>query len=329
MSKRLTGPSGHALLPAVGRGGGRARAGRRAAWAGSWDQMLDGEDEDAARADGFLQRAEQPDDVALVDDGVDRVHAAACQRQHGGASMPGRSSRTSAERPRRGRSASGSAWGARRAPSEAAPAAARQRSRLAGGRPREQHGLRLEHGLQLDEPVLAQRLAARDEVDDRLGRAQPRGELDRAAERDELAATPAPRAARRRARIGRRDPAALEIGAWRSERPRDGQREPAAAVAELEQRLDRRPRLDDLVRAGDAEVDVAGGSATPGCRPSARAGGRGRDHGRRAQARPVGSTSMPASGKSRMAVRRGGPSTAGRPAASRSRRTRVRSSTSR
>ena len=127
--------------------------------------------------------------------------------------------------------------------------------------PRDQHGLRLEQGLQLDEPVLAQRVAARDEVDDRVGRVQPRGELDRAAERDDAggdAGALEPRGDR--ARIGRRDPAALEIGE-RGDRSalRDGQREPAAPEAELEQRLDVGAGLDDLVLAGDAEIDVAGG----------------------------------------------------------------------
>ena len=60
---------------------------------------------------------------------------------------------------------------------------------LLGGRqvgPHEQHRLRLEQLGHRAQAVLAQRLAARDQVDDRLGGVQPRRQLDRAVDRDDL-----------------------------------------------------------------------------------------------------------------------------------------------
>ena len=87
---------------------------------------------------------------------------------------------------------------------------------------------------------------------------QPRGQLDRSAERDDAGVDAgALEPCGDGAGVGGRDAAAAEIGERGDRRAvGDGERQPAAAEAELEQRLDVGAGLDDLVLAGDAEVDV-------------------------------------------------------------------------
>ena len=152
---------------------------------------------------------------------------------------------------------------------------------LLGGRVelgrRQQHRLRLEDRLQLDEAVLAQRLAARDEVGDRLGGVQRRRQLDRAGDRDAGRGD-----AVRRPGSGRR----WRGTRWRCARRRGRRRrvicEPAGAATTSRQRpkpsaqplVQHDARLGHLVGAGDAAVDRPVLDPARGCRPRARTGSR-------------------------------------------------------
>ena len=226
-------------------------------------------------APACLERAEQPDDVGRVDHSVHGVHAVARQRQHGRRVEAGEEADRCPSGARRARSASGSASAARRAPSAStsassatARAAARARARAGpAARPRSAGSVS-----QLAQAVLAQRLAARDEVGDRLGGAERRGELDRAAEIGmKVAGTPScrevragrgagtrSRCARRRARravVHRR--AAGAASASRQPRSR-------AAAARRARRRTRRPGSRRRCRVDGAVLDQTGMSSARG-----------------------------------------------------------------
>ena len=141
--------------------------------------------EDAPRG---AQRPEQADDLGGVDDGVHGVHVAARERQHG-RGVEARQQREHLRQALVARVEHDVALRARRQhrvdqQAQLLGQLALLRREVAA---RDQHGLRLEQGLELDEAVLAQRVAARDEVDDRVGGVQARRQLDRSAERDHAA----------------------------------------------------------------------------------------------------------------------------------------------
>ena len=120
----------------------------------------------------------------------------------------------------------------------------------------DEHGLRLEQHTERAEAVRAQGVARRDEVDDRVREAEPRRELDRAGDVDQL-----DRARQQLARqpwIDRRDGRSGQIGR-RLDRRLLGHRrlEAARAEPELQQLGDACAALAHEVEPGDAAVDDA------------------------------------------------------------------------
>ena len=127
-------------------------------------------------------------------------------------------------------------------------------------RARDQHGLGREERAERAEPVRAQGVAARDEVDDRVGEPEARRDLDGAGDLDELDLDAVlGQQLPREPRIDRRDAVAVEIG----ERRRIGDSSGTAASrraraeAEPEQLADLGAALAHEVGAGDAAVDDA------------------------------------------------------------------------
>ena len=124
---------------------------------------------------------------------------------------------------------------------------------------RDEHGLRVEQVRDLAQPVLAQRLAARDEVDDRIGDAEARGELDRAGQLDELGLdAELGELELDRAPVRRRDaPPGETLRVADVGVARHRNREAAAAEPERQQLVELDARLDDHVAPRDAELDGA------------------------------------------------------------------------
>ena len=128
--------------------------------------------------------------------------------------------------------------------------------RLLGG---DQHRLRGEERAQRAEPVRAQRVPARDEVDDRVGEPEPRCDLDRPCHVDELHEdVPLGEQAAREARVdGRHAVAAQLVDALDRRFLGHGGLERAASEAEPEELRDPGAALGDEVGAGDPAVDDA------------------------------------------------------------------------
>ena len=120
-------------------------------------------------------------------------------------------------------------------------------------------GLAGEDVADLAQAVHDERGAGRDEVDDGLGQAEPRRDLDRPGDRDDVHGDALVREEPAgRVRVGRRDPQAGEV----LDRPvravgRDGGGEPATAVAEVADAGEFGPGLAQQVDAGDAQVGDA------------------------------------------------------------------------
>ena len=138
-------------------------------------------------------------------------------------------------------------------------------------------GLGVEDVADLAQAVHHQRRAGRDEIDDALSQAEPRRDLDRARDRDDLDRdAPTLEEAARRVRVGGGDAEAGQVLDGLVGRVvRDGGGEPAAAVAErpdlgqlgagLAQQVDAgdpevrdavTDELDDVVRANEQDVEL-------------------------------------------------------------------------
>ncbi len=124
---------------------------------------------------------------------------------------------------------------------------------------RDEHRLRAEEHAERAQAVRSQRVATRDEVDDRVGEAETRGELHGARYVDEVGVHAV--LGEQRAREDRVDGGnapAVEVGELpRRCLVRHGRLQRARAEAEPEQLRDPRPALEHEVGAGDAARDGA------------------------------------------------------------------------
>ena len=134
-----------------------------------------------------LEPRQQPPDVGGRDERVHRDHARLGERQHARRARAGDERADLVERRLAARSASGSGARAPRRPRAASTTSCARVGALAA----DQHRLRREQRAERAQAVRAQRVPARDEVDDRVGEPEPRRDLDRAGDVDELDRRPA------------------------------------------------------------------------------------------------------------------------------------------
>ena len=224
----------------------------------SCEHPLDGHEQDRRRA-GRLEPRQQPPDVRRRHERVHGDHARLGEREHARRARAGDERADLVERAPRARSASGSgcarvddaAQDRRRAGSGASPSSRADEHRLGG-----------EERAERAQAVRAQRVAARDEVDDRVGEPEPRRDLDRARDLDELDRRRRARRAARARAAGRRSRRARRRGRRASRTATPPARRPRACSAP---KPSRSSSVDLAPRSRTRSAPVMPQSTTPSC----------------------------------------------------------------